>query len=420
MVNKIPGHKFLTILLLLSVLVCGYVWWIFSYKKKTSPSEISHSLAYTVEIPPRARFERKKIESRSKNMHSLLKTLGYVEGTFDPDSEYQGVVFVNREKAFGSYRFFDSPAAKHAMLIDVSGDVIHTWSFNTTEKWHTATLMSNGDVLIVVKDREVLKIDKDSSLVWRKELGAHHDLDIFQNQIFLLTRQPERRDFPFHSAPILDERISVLSASSQLIHDFSLFDLIRNSEYGFLLTSLPEIALSNAEVLDILHSNHIKVFDGSLAHLNPLYSEGYILVCMRNINVIMIIDPVPGKIMWLWGPNNLTFPHHPTVLENGNILIFDNGTESSRVVELNPISGHIEWSFERADFFSATRGSAQRLSNGNTLITESDTGYVFEVNGTGDEVWRYANPDVQPDGTRCAIWRMTAFDNDEITFLTGD
>ena len=71
------------------------------------------------------------------------------------------------------------------------------------------------------------------------------------------------------------------------------------------------------------------------------------------------------------------------------------------------------------DFFSRTRGSIQRLPNGNTLITESDRGYVFEVTPEGETVWRFANPDIRENGTRIAIWRMLRFRRAELPFL-GD
>ena len=135
--------------------------------------------------------------------------------------------------------------------------------------------------------------------------------------------------------------------------------------------------------------------------------------------MVMIFDPELERIVWLWGPNNLTFPHHPTVLANGNVMVFDNGTERSRIVEIEPMTGEIKWAYRAGDFFSEWRGSTQRLRNGNTLVTESDTGYAFEVTKNGDEVWRFANPDVLANGTRMSIWRIKAFEKDEITFLAN-
>jgi hypothetical protein len=60
----------------------------------------------------------------------------------------------------------------------------------------------------------------------------------------------------------------------------------------------------------------------------------------------------------------------------------------------------------------------QRLPNGNTLITESDRGYVHEVTPEKETVWRFANPDVNEEGKRMAIWRMTRFRRADLTFLT--
>jgi len=43
-------------------------------------------------------------------------------------------------------------------------------------------------------------------------------------------------------------------------------------------------------------------------------------------------------------------------------------------------------------FFSHYISSAQRLMNGNTLITEGADGRLFEVTTTGEIVWEYVSP----------------------------
>ncbi len=45
-----------------------------------------------------------------------------------------------------------------------------------------------------------------------------------------------------------------------------------------------------------------------------------------------------------------------------------------------------------ASFYSAEISGAQRLPNGNTLITEGVKGNLFEVTTAGEIVWRYMNP----------------------------
>ena len=123
-------------------------------------------------------------------------------------------------------------------------------------------------------------------------------------------------------------------------------------------------------------------------------------------------------MLWLWGPNKLQRQHHPSLLPSGNILIFDNRLEESRVVEMDPLTNKIVWTWDAGkNFFSRSRGSAQRLPNGNTLITVSDTGYVNEVTQEGDVVWRFANPKFTPNGLRRGIWRMQRLAPEALLFL---
>ena len=53
------------------------------------------------------------------------------------------------------------------------------------------------------------------------------------------------------------------------------------------------------------------------------------------------------------------------------------------------------WSYTaptKTDFYSMLLSSAQRLSNGNTLISSGSNGTLFEVTPAGEVVWKYVNP----------------------------
>ena len=101
--------------------------------------------------------------------------------------------------------------------------------------------------------------------------------------------------------------------------------------------------------------------------------------------------------------------------------MFDNGLEKSRVLELNPLTFQIAWQYDGdglgRPFYSSWGGSNQRLPNGNTLITETATGYGFEVTPDGEIVWQFANPEVDKEGKRTNLWRMTRFAKSELGFL---
>jgi outer membrane protein assembly factor BamB len=82
------------------------------------------------------------------------------------------------------------------------------------------------------------------------------------------------------------------------------------------------------------------------------------------------------------------------------MLLFDNygnlsGNGYSRVIEFDPLTSRIVWSYEGkpGDMFqSGKRSGQQRLPNGNTLITESDAGRIIEVTASGEIVWEFINP----------------------------
>ncbi len=93
--------------------------------------------------------------------------------------------------------------------------------------------------------------------------------------------------------------------------------------------------------------------------------------------------------------------HDPDILPSGNILLFDNyGHFSdeegiSRVIEFNPRTTEIVWTYggtAEAPLASSIRSWQQRLSNGNTLIVESDGGRIVEVTHDGKIAWEYVNP----------------------------
>jgi outer membrane protein assembly factor BamB len=191
------------------------------------------------------------------------------------------------------------------------------------------------------------------------------------------------------------------------------------SPFAFLFASGQDRDFGGDESeLDLLHANHVAVLDGSLAERSPLFAAGNLLVSLKHIHSIAILDANTLDVLWLYGPTNLVLSHHPVLTPAGTILVFNNGVDASEVLEIDPLTYRAVWRYAKGPaFFSASRGSVQRLPNGNTLVTESDRGYAFEVTPSGETVWRFANPDFTEKGERRFIWRMTRFHPDDLPFL---
>ena len=141
-------------------------------------------------------------------------------------------------------------------------------------------------------------------------------------------------------------------------------------------------------------------------------------------------------MVWRWGTGNdqLVGPHHPTMLANGNILIYDNGGQAgyptkcrfyTQLIEIDPITEEIVYEYRHepyvfkvtCKFFSPSWGSVQRLPNGNTFSLDCHKGRLFEVTPQGEIVWEYVSPFQWNRGTamvESGIYRSYRYGYDQV------
>jgi len=115
--------------------------------------------------------------------------------------------------------------------------------------------------------------------------------------------------------------------------------------------------------------------------------------------------------------------HEPSLLNNGNVLVFDNNGDegNSRIVEFDPVTQEMVWQYagsEGRPFASNTCGTCQRLPNGNTLITESEAGRAFEVVPDGLIVWEFISPH-RAGQKNNLIATLFALDRVETEYVSG-
>ena len=348
-------------------------------------------------------------ESISEEQLANLEALGYLSGTRAAPALI-GVTRHDPERSFQGLNLYNSGHAQMAVLMDMEGRPVHKWQFDfmrvtdpelVQERdgtlarlegnfWRRVHLLDDGYLLAIFDGLGLIKIDSRSRLIWNSSLPVHHDLWVNdKGEIFTLARQ-ERISKRFSALkPILDDRIVRLSEAGEILLEVSILDAFENSSYHHLLNfSLDEY--------DIFHTNTIEILDGSLAMQSPAFRAGNVLVSMRHLDTVAVVDLDLKSVVWalsgLWH-----WQHEPTVLDSGNLLVFNNlATETwSEVVEIDPFSQDVVWAYsgsDQGDFLSQTCGTAQRLLNGNTLITESDAGRAFEVTQEGEIVWEFFNP----------------------------
>ena len=350
-----------------------------------------------------------------------LRSLGYADWVPAEEVEKSGVVHYDPDLSFSGMSLYTSQSLQEADLIDMQGNVVHRWSAKELGKgnWQHIEMCENGDLLAIAEDKMLIRLDWDSNVKWKRKMRVHHDVCVGpEGKIYALSR--ENRLVFWHGIPlpILSDCVVVLSPDGEIEKKVHLYELIEDR------LSLGDIAKRYVQMLDanfdIMHSNSIEVVDRDIEGFG---NKGDWLISMRNLDLVGVVDATKEELVWSWGPGELEEQHHPALLKNGNVLIFDNRPNDgfSRIVELNPLTRKIEWEYKSdppEDFFSDRRGSNQRLLNSNTLITESNRGRVFEITKEGKVVWDFYNPDTDTKNKkRATIYRLARISNSEIPEL---
>jgi hypothetical protein len=379
----------------------------------------------------------------------------------DEDS-LRGVVFYDPGRAWRGYNFYSTWATGEAFLIDMDGAVVHRWSFWPERRMNAdyAFLLPGGDLLVIHEYAQLKRIDRDSRILWQRDMTAHHDALLLPDKtIWVIVRSLKA----YRGYRVWFDELVHLSGLGEELERWSTFEhldglrraLDTRSFLDTALDSLPQesrnrradgspegpsaeesdrgrdVSRSHSPVgagrreLDYFHLNTVgRLPETPLGRSDDRFRAGNLLVCLRNVDQIAVLDPETGKIRWAWGEGVLEWPHHPTMLKDGNILLFDNGVNRgfSRVVEMDPRSGEIVWQYRAdppEDFYSYGRGSAQRLNNGNTLICESDRGRVFEVTPQGETVWTWWNP-LMRRARHGTVYRMIRWPEEAVAPLLDD
>lgn len=352
------------------------------------------------------RTKQGKLTAEQKEEIRKLETMGYFAGS-KPKPKESNVTVYDPTRACNGFNVYNSGHAPEAILMDMRGNEIHKWKyelekiipdFKPPDKeefnhlyWRRIHLFENGDLLAIFAGYVMIKLDKDSNLIWSYDGIPHHDLFIADNgDIYVLTRIA-RIDEAYHEKkPIVEDFICILTSSGKEKKCVSILKALENSPYSPMLNNAGKHG-------NILHANTIEVLDNRLINGSQAFKKGNVLLSLRRLDAVCIVDLDLKSVVWslsgLWKEQ-----HQPTILDNGRMLVFDNcgkNNKESRVLEIDPFSQQIFWEYASTNenpFFSPNLGTCERLPNGNTLITESNSGRAFEVTPDKKIVWEFINP----------------------------
>lgn len=381
-------------------------------------------------------------QTPSDDQIEQLRALGYLDfSETTPDAGSSGVTRFDPERSQPGYNLYASRPLRRAELIDARGEVVKRWEMGDRGHWSRVRLLPGGDLLVVGSDeanprggrvddeaRFLMRLGPKGEVRWRRELAAHHDVNVAPDGRFSVLVS-EDRVIPGlgleAGTEARDEGVVFVSPEGEVQERQLFVEMLAARPDLFTFQPVRTRTLDDRSFVDLLHANALSWFDDAqLEARDPLYTRGRLLVSMRNQDLVAIFDVARREVVWVWGPGEVRGPHDASLLPNGHLLVFDNrlGEGWSRVVELDPRTREVVWQYRAptpADFYTRSRGSAQRLANGNTLVAESDKGHAFEVTPEGEIVWEFWNPHRDGEGHPATIIRMDRYDEAFVAPLLG-
>ena len=354
-----------------------------------------------------------------------------------------GVLKYDKAKSYGGYTLFAPMVkCKTTYLIDMEGNVVHTWKSEYTPGAY-AMLLPNGNLLRggVMKKKPVAiggaagiiqEIDWNGKVVWEYKLDTpteiqHHCFWRMPSGNTLILaweaksidefiakgRDPktipiEVYDMDQYTNQFWVDFVREVDKNGKTVWEWHVWDHIGPGPNQFDINyRLPEKLGGNYTSFDWTHFNVVEYIP----------EKDMVLLNSRNFSEFYLIDHKTGEMVYRWGnPGAYGQGRKPSWYNNGDqkvfgshgttyigkdrFLLFDNGSERaegnrSSVVMVDRKTNGIEWEYHTEtpeSFYSYRQGSVQMLPNGNIHVTSTNSGHLFEITKDKKVVWDYVSP----------------------------
>jgi hypothetical protein len=412
------------------------------------------ALAHREDLPPipqlKIAYETIRDVPRSPSLAHLQPSRGHGDGvTINKASEDSTLVFMSG--------FFDEE--NQIRLIRRDGTLVKKWSLDYLEHFpdpdarvcnitsplnvdiHGAHVTPRGEIVFNYEYCGSVKVDQCGGLIWKINKPTHHSVApteaggywLLGRYKWLASEEADR--LPPFSTPatdqtMLEDTLLRVSEDGEILEEVSIPELMRENNLEALLTATGRaFGLHTVQRKELVHANEVAELPSEIADSYPLFAAGDLAISMRDLNLVMVLDPVTKKVKW-----HQTGPwlrqHDPEFRPDGRISIFNNNTYrtayidekivlstpyTTNIIAVDPVSRETTVIFgERPgqEMLSVIRGQHELLDNDGMLITEFDAGRVIEVDADRQIVWEYVNgygDDFVGEMTNAAIYPADYF-----------
>ena len=314
-------------------------------------------------------------------------------------------------------------------LIDAEGKTLHNWPIDLTKMLpgrtddqdyiHGSYVFPNGDILFNVEYAGVVRMDRCGTVLWQNDsFGSHHSVYPAEDGGFWLSGNVTWRDdaegkdyfdaYALMVPPINEDLFVKVSPDGEVQKSISATEVLYKNRMQSVI-----VKMARGKVIDtgdrrgisgdVFHVNDVEELSAEMAPAFPMFDAGDILVSLRQLHMVMVVDPDDLRVKWYTITTSIS-QHDPDFMADGRIGIFDNNLDftkrgsnsgGSRVVAVDPTTGAEEVLYPNGGappFFSEYSGKWQALPNGNRLITIAREGRALEVTAGGKTVWEWITP----------------------------
>jgi hypothetical protein len=256
--------------------------------------------------------------------------------------------------------------------------------------------------LIFQYDSPLVKIDKNSQLIWQNQEDAfHHSIEQdhegnFWVPIHAYPYKVDKRYVGLEDGNYLDDAITKVSADGEILFQKSVSNILIEHNLKSLLFNV-----GNNFNTDPIHLNDIQpvLTDG------PHWKRGDVFLSMRHQLMIILYRPSTNKIIWMGGLGHISAHHDVDILDDHRISIFSNNARelfdgekvdgNNEVViydfKTDSYSKYLNESLVQNDVRTRTEGRSQILDNGDLFIEEQNYGRLLYYNKDASIQWQYVN-----------------------------
>lgn len=301
----------------------------------------------------RSMVNSQTIVPESKDKNNITYT--FIVDIYDPEKTFNGTTLIP-----------DNYDEDHPRIIevDMKGKILWEYPVPDNLKGNTnpgfdAERLDNGHILITYSRYGIVEIDYSGNVVWEhRDSKISHDSDRLNNgnTIYVFGGNDTYND----------KQVKEVDSNGNMVWSWS--------------------------ARDFFYSDYRDVSFQGWTHINTVIrmDNGHTLVSLRNFDLLAEIGK-GGNVVAILGKGILYYPHDPEILSNGNILLANQNPKGRRDIfhkafEFDPDNNQVIWEYEIQKNRDWPVRDADRLPNGNTLITCSTK--VIEVTKEKEIVWQ--------------------------------